>query len=167
MTAEAPVIQDAPQYVPPVKCQPWCEYGDGHPTCWVREDQTCTTPALRVELSLEQRIGDLSAEGLPALSSLAELAEHLSFPRWKLRDASDLPRCNIFGGIYYRREHVADWIERNEGTNYHEMYALKTPDGPVRFVIEHNGDWAPDQTVDEITATIESLQLLLGMVSRA
>lgn len=37
--------------VPPIQCAPWCEYGDGHPEEFCREDQTCWSPAAYVDLS--------------------------------------------------------------------------------------------------------------------
>jgi hypothetical protein len=43
-TAPEPVVTT----VPPVTCEPWCIYGDGHPDCVLAEDQTCYTEEMIV-----------------------------------------------------------------------------------------------------------------------
>jgi hypothetical protein len=40
-------------YLPAIECTPWCEDGDGHPSSFLREDQTCWGPSAYVDLSLE------------------------------------------------------------------------------------------------------------------
>jgi hypothetical protein len=40
--------------MPAVRCQPWCEYRNGHPDCFCKEDQTCWSPAEYVTLSQER-----------------------------------------------------------------------------------------------------------------
>lgn len=41
------------RFVPAIECAPWCEYGDGHPDSFCREDQTCFSPASYVDLTLQ------------------------------------------------------------------------------------------------------------------
>lgn len=60
-----------PEYVPPVECTPWCEYGDGHPTETCREDQTCWSPAAYVDLSLESASEDSDGDHHQRLGAMA------------------------------------------------------------------------------------------------
>jgi hypothetical protein len=61
MPAGTAVIQDGrsatPETLPPVQCQPWCEYQDGHANEGLVEDQFCSSVELQVPLSFEQRTG--------------------------------------------------------------------------------------------------------------
>ncbi|MCV7219853.1 DUF6907 domain-containing protein [Mycolicibacterium elephantis] len=41
------------ELVPPIVCAPWCEYGDGHPNCFHRDDQSCWSESDYLELELE------------------------------------------------------------------------------------------------------------------
>ncbi len=38
--------------LPPIQCQPWCTYQDGHPNDFCREDQRCYSEDLRIDLTL-------------------------------------------------------------------------------------------------------------------
>jgi hypothetical protein len=40
----------------PVTCQPWCEFGDGHPAEGFSGDQVCYSPEVRTSLSLHAPI---------------------------------------------------------------------------------------------------------------
>ncbi|WP_283604987.1 hypothetical protein [Mycolicibacterium poriferae] len=46
------------EYMPPVECAPWCDYGDGHPGETCRGDQTCWSIVEYVDLSLEATAAD-------------------------------------------------------------------------------------------------------------
>jgi hypothetical protein len=47
-----------PGSLPPIKCAPWCKYGDGHPNEWHPDDQWCSADGTTVALSAAPLLKD-------------------------------------------------------------------------------------------------------------
>jgi hypothetical protein len=57
--------------LPAIVCTPWCEYQDGHPESFSRDEQTCWGPAAYAEFSLEDVHRDRSGVYLPRIGAMA------------------------------------------------------------------------------------------------